>query len=85
MNSTRPVLVERGLLRVVAQKEAGAAEAMGKDAYSAYDVVIDGQEVLHTFATFGEALHFLDMLAPETEESELPVPDELDQRVPKKF
>lgn len=84
MSLTRPVLLERGLLKVVAQKEAGVAEVTGMDAYSAYDVVIDGQEVLHTFSTYGEALQFLDMLAPEIPETDSSIPEDKDQRSGKK-
>lgn len=70
MSSTRPVLVERGLLRVVAQAQPQQPGVVCTEDYSAYDVEIDGQEVLHTFSTFGEALHFLDMLAPEPGDEE---------------
>jgi hypothetical protein len=80
MSSTRPVLLERGLLKVVAQKGAGEAGFAGTDAYSAYDVVIDGQEVLHTFSTYGEAEQFVDMLAPEQQVADDSFPAEGEQR-----
>ncbi|MDY6797430.1 MAG: hypothetical protein SVX28_01575 [Pseudomonadota bacterium] len=64
MSSTRPVLLERGLLKVVAQEKAGESGSVGRDAFSAYDVVIDGQEVLRTFSTYDEAEQFVDMLSP---------------------
>jgi hypothetical protein len=64
MSSTRPVLLERGLLKVVAQEKAGESGSVGRDAFSAYDVVIDGQEVLRTFSTYDEAEQFVEMLSP---------------------
>lgn len=84
MSSTRPVLLERGLLKVVAQEGAGEAGFAGMDAYSAYDVVIDGQEVLHTFSTYGEAEQFVDMLAPEPAVADDSFPAEGEQRSAKK-
>lgn len=84
MSSTRPVLLERGLLKVVAQEGAGEAGFAGTDAYSAYDVVIDGQEVLHTFSTYGEAEQFVDMLAPEMPVVDETIPEAGEQRSEKK-
>lgn len=57
------VLAERGLLRVVARKlEVGASPLFGGDV--AYDVEITGQEVLKRFVSFGEAVQFMEMVAP---------------------
>lgn len=84
MSSTRPVLLERGLLKVVAQEGAGEAGFAGMDAYSAYDVVIDGQEVLHTFSTYGEAEQFIDMLAPELPATDETIPESGEQRIREK-
>ncbi|MCG8520124.1 hypothetical protein [Marinobacter sp. CA1] len=61
--ASQSVLVERGLLRVVARK-LGAGEVSFSNEGVAYDVEIDGQEVLKTFLSFGEAVQFLDMVSP---------------------
>lgn len=64
MVASQTVLVERGLLRVVARKLQAGEVSLNDDSV-AYDVEIDGQEVLKTFVSFGEAVQFMDMVAPE--------------------
>lgn len=63
MTASQSVLAERGLLRVVA-RQLVANEEPSNDGSIAYDVEIDGQEVLKTFVSFGEAIQFMDMVAP---------------------
>lgn len=63
MVASQTVLVERGLLRVVARK-LQADEVSVTDESVSYDVEIDGQEVLKSFFSFGEAVQFMDMVAP---------------------
>lgn len=60
---SQSVVLERGLLRVVARElrqSAGESSSHG----TMFDVEIDGQEVLHTFASLHEAIQFIDMVAP---------------------
>lgn len=61
---SQTVMVERGLLRVIARKTTDGNKDSGD---VIYDVAIEGQEVLHTFPSYDEAIQFLDMLAPETQ------------------
>lgn len=68
MSVAQDVLVTRGLLQVVARKlqqDQGDFRAGER----VYDVVIDGQEVLHTFSSLNEAAQFLDMISPLSEQS----------------
>ncbi|WP_148864131.1 hypothetical protein [Marinobacter fonticola] len=58
------VLLERGLLRIVARP----CEKAPCPRDLTYDVEIVGQEVLQTFPTFDEACQFVDMVAPATGE-----------------
>lgn len=63
MPASPSILAERGLLRVVARKlETRDPSHFGGDV--SYDVEIDGQEVLKSFVSFGEAIQFMDMVAP---------------------
>ncbi|SDW10003.1 hypothetical protein [Marinobacter mobilis] len=63
MPASPSILAERGLLRVVARKrENGNLSPIDCDV--SYDVEIDGQEVLKSFVSFGEAIQFMDMVAP---------------------
>ncbi len=60
---SQSIVAERGLLRVVARNiRQGHGDAASID--TVYDVEIDGQEVLQTFASLDEATQFLDMVAP---------------------
>lgn len=54
------VMLERGLLRVVARP----CEEDPSPTDLTYDVEIVGQEVLQTFPSFDEARQFVDMVAP---------------------
>ncbi|SFL81558.1 hypothetical protein [Marinobacter zhejiangensis] len=63
MTASQSVLAERGLLRVVARKQS-TANAPLNDGAVAYDVEINGHEVLKTFVSFGEAIQFMDMVSP---------------------
>ncbi|BES72956.1 hypothetical protein RE428_39740 [Marinobacter nanhaiticus D15-8W] len=54
------VMLERGLLRVVARP----CEEVPSPTDLTYDVEIVGQEVLQTFPSFDEARQFVDMVAP---------------------
>lgn len=66
MMASQTVMMERGLLRVIARETAeGGADSSPGDII--YDVAIEGQEVLHTFPSYDEAIQFLDMVAPETQ------------------
>lgn len=57
------VMAERGLLRVIA-REIRQGHGVTASCNTVYDVEIDGQEVLHSFASVEEATQFLDMVAP---------------------
>lgn len=60
---SQDIMAERGLLRVVARNiRHGHGETASNN--TVYDVEIDGQEVLHSFASLDEATQFLDMVAP---------------------
>ncbi|MDC0662501.1 hypothetical protein [Marinobacter sp. SS21] len=61
--TTHEVLLERGLLQIIA-RELKSDEVVLEHENRAYDVCIVGQEVLKSFVSFGEAMHFLEMLAP---------------------
>ena len=60
------IVFERGLLRVVARK---ILEPLGefRSGDTVYDVEIHEQEVLHTFPSPGEAIQFVNMVAPMEE------------------
>ena len=63
---SQSIMAERGLLRVVARNiRQGHSEAASSNIV--YDVEIDGQEVLHSFASLDEATQFLDMVAPSND------------------
>ncbi len=65
MGVPQNVVLERGLLRVIERPVRP-----GEDNFAgwelAYDVAIDGHEVLHSFLSLHEALQFVDMVAPTT-------------------
>ena len=60
---SQDIMAERGLLRIVA-REIREDQDVTASLTTVYDVEIDGQEVLHSFASFDEATQFLDMVAP---------------------
>lgn len=63
MAVTQTVVMERGLLQVVA-RQLSAPVASPDVVDTRYDVEIRGQEVLHSFPSLDEATQFLDMVAP---------------------
>ncbi|WP_166257878.1 hypothetical protein [Marinobacter salicampi] len=69
MPMAQDVLVTRGLLQVVSRKLHQDQNDF-RVGERVYDVVIDGQEVLHTFSSLDEAVQFLDMISPLSEQSQ---------------
>lgn len=63
MTVTQNVVMERGLLRVVARQLSTISQGHDNRDIS-YDVEIRGQEVLHSFTSLEEATQFVDMVAP---------------------
>lgn len=66
MMASQTVMMERGLLRVIARETADDDQDFSPGDVI-YDVAIEGQEILHTFPSYDEAIQFLDMVAPETQ------------------
>lgn len=71
MSAVQNVILERGLLRIVARRQSAQSSAADAAELS-YDVEIDGQEVLHTFPSLDEASQFLDMLSPPQDHKKPP-------------
>ncbi len=63
MADVQNVVVERGLLRVVARQLSTTVAGLATTE-TRYDVEIRGQEILHSFVSLDEATQFLDMVAP---------------------
>lgn len=61
--TSHEILLERGLLQIIA-RELQAGELVLEHEDRAYDVCIAGQEVLKSFVSYGEAVQFLEMVAP---------------------
>lgn len=63
MAVTQTVVMERGLLQVVARQLSAPRSGL-ETTDTRYDVEIRGQEVLHSFPSLDEAAQFLEMVAP---------------------